>query len=317
MNVRAALSTMLIACSLPVALLAQDGGVVVQPKEAPAEFVIETTDALRGEEVLVRVGIRAKARLSGFTMAINFDEEDMKIVDAKPLFNAFNDAEAEASVVAEFNNDNASLGNQAHEGWIYISAKSRQNLATVNSSLGELIPVFALQIVVRADAKDGRSPLRFEDIGPLRTVDHEIFLKNTVTLATEDVVDPPAEPVDGEELEDGALNIVGEVGFFMRADTTFDFERNLRDPVMTLRHLFTPDLPELPCQDSADANDDGRVDIGDPVYTLVRLFLSRDPFPDPHDYGPDPTNDDLDCVAAGDYGDGSSSGDSDSQESGG
>jgi hypothetical protein len=52
-----------------------------------------------------------------------------------------------------------------------------------------------------------------------------------------------------------------------------------------------------PCRDAADANDDGKIDISDPIRILRHLFQGGEPpappFPGP---GPDPTADDLgDC----------------------
>ena len=48
---------------------------------------------------------------------------------------------------------------------------------------------------------------------------------------------------------------------------------------------------------AADANDDGEIDIADPIYVLSWLFGAEDPprppFPDP---GPDPSADGLDCA---------------------
>ncbi len=50
-----------------------------------------------------------------------------------------------------------------------------------------------------------------------------------------------------------------------------------------------------PCLDAADANDDGTIDIGDPICTL-RALLCCDPLPAPFPWcGVDPTEDDLDC----------------------
>jgi hypothetical protein len=55
----------------------------------------------------------------------------------------------------------------------------------------------------------------------------------------------------------------------------------------------------MACKDAADANDDGRLDISDAVFTLEYLFSGTrkplEPFPDP---GTDPTEDALRCFRA-------------------
>jgi hypothetical protein len=96
-------------------------------------------------------------------------------------------------------------------------------------------------------------------------------------------------------LKSGGVDIIGEVGFFMRGDTDFNQERDVTDPIVTLVFLFIGGS-KMPCDDAADANDDGKVDISDAIETLSKLYLSQEPFPDPNQWGPDPTQDDLGCA---------------------
>ena len=58
----------------------------------------------------------------------------------------------------------------------------------------------------------------------------------------------------------------------------------------TLGFLFLG-APGPSCPDAADSNDDGRIDISDPVSTLNFLFLGTTPPPEPgpDDCGKDPT----------------------------
>tara|TARA_B100000809_G_scaffold123515_1_gene121633 strand:+ start:705 stop:959 length:255 start_codon:yes stop_codon:yes gene_type:complete len=50
------------------------------------------------------------------------------------------------------------------------------------------------------------------------------------------------------------------------------------------------------CFDAADANDDGRLDIADPIFGLDFLFRGGAPPPAPFPRaGPDPTEDGHDC----------------------
>ncbi|MCZ6794618.1 MAG: hypothetical protein O7J95_13505 [Planctomycetota bacterium] len=67
-------------------------------------------------------------------------------------------------------------------------------------------------------------------------------------------------------------------------------------PVSTRRHLFLGGLaPD--CADAADADDNGDIQITDPVYTLNRLFRGGPELPAPGatSCGSDPTDDALGC----------------------
>jgi len=54
----------------------------------------------------------------------------------------------------------------------------------------------------------------------------------------------------------------------------------------------------LPCEDAGDADDNGRITIGDGVYILMYIFGHGDPPPPPYPApDADPTPDQLDCEA--------------------
>ncbi len=69
---------------------------------------------------------------------------------------------------------------------------------------------------------------------------------------------------------------------FVRGNSNDDGTLDIADPVFTLAHLFLGGTPP-PCSDAADANDDGAVDISDAVYTLDFLFRGG---PEPPPPGP-------------------------------
>ena len=57
-----------------------------------------------------------------------------------------------------------------------------------------------------------------------------------------------------------------------------------------------PPPPE--CEDAADANDDGAIDIADAIAVLSHLFAGAGPLPEPFgECGVDPTVDNLDCTS--------------------
>lgn len=69
----------------------------------------------------------------------------------------------------------------------------------------------------------------------------------------------------------------------------------LNDPIACLTFLFGGDA--LPCNKSADANDDGSLNIADPATILFFLFDSGSPLPSPYPAcGADPTGDTLSCI---------------------
>ena len=71
----------------------------------------------------------------------------------------------------------------------------------------------------------------------------------------------------------------------------------VEDPVFTLNWLFVGG-PAPACPKSADADDSGRVDISDAIFSLGCKFLG-DSCPPSHfpECGPDLTADDLDCAS--------------------
>jgi hypothetical protein len=101
------------------------------------------------------------------------------------------------------------------------------------------------------------------------------------------------EPI---EITNGLINIVGDVGYFVRGDSNRDGAVNITDPVATLNYLFLGN--ESPrCMDAADANDDGSVEVSDPIATLQFLFGGAQMLPPPRTAGPDPTPDLLGCLS--------------------
>ncbi len=83
---------------------------------------------------------------------------------------------------------------------------------------------------------------------------------------------------------------------FVRGDANNDGEIDIADPIATLSFLFAGNQEAVPCKDHADANDSGEVDIDDPIYVLTYLFAGgsrpRPPFPRP---GFDGTSDPYPC----------------------
>jgi len=81
-----------------------------------------------------------------------------------------------------------------------------------------------------------------------------------------------------------------------RGDCNADSGIDIADAVTALDILFMGgDSPA--CADSCDTNDDGQLNIADPIALLTWLFGSGTPLPPPHPgCGQDPTVDSLDCL---------------------
>ncbi|MEM7263295.1 MAG: hypothetical protein AAF488_15005, partial [Planctomycetota bacterium] len=81
---------------------------------------------------------------------------------------------------------------------------------------------------------------------------------------------------------------------FIRGDANTDGLRNIADASYALDHIFL-DGPAA-CEDAIDANDDGELDVADPIFLLMSLFGSGASLPAPSDWcGEDPTSDPLGC----------------------
>jgi hypothetical protein len=82
--------------------------------------------------------------------------------------------------------------------------------------------------------------------------------------------------------------------FFVRGDSNDDGDLNIADPILVLSFLFNSSGGEVFCPDALDANDDGSIDITDAIGLLGYSFLGglppRPPFPD---CGLDPIEDSL------------------------
>jgi hypothetical protein len=82
---------------------------------------------------------------------------------------------------------------------------------------------------------------------------------------------------------------------FRRGDANNDFKVNIADPIWTISMLFRSG-PRRACISAADSNDDGLVDLADAVYTIDYQFRGGPTPPPPFQAcGEDPTEDDLAC----------------------
>jgi hypothetical protein len=85
-------------------------------------------------------------------------------------------------------------------------------------------------------------------------------------------------------------------GIFLRGDANRDNRLSIADMTAILAILFQG-RPKPACQDRLDANDDGAVNVSDPLYLGQSLFQHGPPPPPPFPRGGfDPTEDSLPCL---------------------
>jgi hypothetical protein len=82
---------------------------------------------------------------------------------------------------------------------------------------------------------------------------------------------------------------------FVRGDSNSDGKLNVADPIYTLVYAFAGGTAPT-CLDTADSNDDGVIDIADAIAVLSHLFASSGDLAEPFgECGVDPTIDELGC----------------------
>lgn len=98
---------------------------------------------------------------------------------------------------------------------------------------------------------------------------------------------------------DGIELLVDQPGVvFRRGDANADGSRDVADAVFVLSYLFSGGARPPPCEKAADVDDTGTVDVTDAVYLLNFLFSGgTEPGAPFAACGPDPTVDELSCVA--------------------
>ena len=81
---------------------------------------------------------------------------------------------------------------------------------------------------------------------------------------------------------------------FIRGDVATDGTVNISDAVKSLLVLFAGETTD--CEDALDADDNGALQITDPIYVLDYLFRGGLPIAAPYpSAGADPTEDTLGC----------------------
>ena len=241
-----------------------------------------------GETVTLEMGVLTNSRIRALSMAVDFDETRLRVLAVRK---AERPTDAEVSSI-NFDNRDEEVGDQSVEGWLYV--RLGRSEGSLDIPLDERTTLFELDIAILRDARLGGSTLRFSDIGPVVVVDEPVFLDNSVVLDLEGL--GVEMNLADDNLDGGEVEIIGEVGFFVRGDVDLNCKHEITDALITLTYLFL-DGSEPDCLDAADANDSGSLDISDPIFMLDWMFTGGQDFSEPfHRTGSDPTADGLDCV---------------------
>lgn len=155
------------------------------------------------------------------------------------------------------------------------------------------LPAVPGRVSVAWDRLQGPADVKFSD---------DTGLETTVTFSASGQYLLGVTVTDGELLRQAYVSATVHVDAqapFLRGDANNDGRVDLSDPIAVLLHLF--DTNPLSCPDAADANDDGDLNLGDPVFLLGYLFAEEQapsaPWPG---CGEDPTDDDLaPCLVEG------------------
>ncbi len=280
---------------------AAQGGGGIEPAGPVAaapqvQFLLDEAAGKPGELVTLVLSVITSAPLQSVKVAIDFDETKLRLEDASRALDPVNPVPVDDVSKTEVDNRDESPGNQAREGWIFLELIASESTGELKWPVGQPVPVYKFLFRILDGAPEGRSPVVFGHVGP---EDGTPELLNAAQAKAADV-SPDAIEIPPEDLRDGFVIIlgIGEIGFFLRADTNIDLALDISDPIRTLNHLFYENT-QLLCEDAADANDDGRLDLSDPIYTLQWLYSGGKPIPDPQEWGPDPTEDRLCCKETG------------------
>ena len=262
------------------------------PPVPRVRFLLGDAKGEPGATVTLDVDVETNVPLREISIAIDFDETVLSLLKAgrAPGEGAVPKQETTTTRV---DNADAADGDQNTEGWVHVELGTL-GVESLGVATGQRTTVFQLVFLISEDAKPGVTAVRFATIGPVDVDGQQVLLENSAVVDVEGALqDAPLSP---EDLEMGAVTIIGEVGFFQRGDVDLNCRHEMSDALATLMFLFLGGS-EPPCLDAADANDSGDLDLSDPVYTLEWLYNGGTSYGQPFPaIGTDPTPDGLDCA---------------------
>lgn len=132
---------------------------------------------------------------------------------------------------------------------------------------------------------------------------YQLAVDRDAAIVFSDQLGDPVLPIRAD-IHGGAMTVLPtvvdgtlHVARFRRGDANGDSSVNIADAIFLLLARFIGGDPPA-CRDAADVNDDGVIDLADPISVLGGLFVPASvlpPLPGPYECGVDPTPDGLDC----------------------
>ena len=260
------------------------------PPQVSVHFELGEGEAAPGEEVDISFNIESNRASQGFSISVDFDEELLEALSVTRLWERPDGTPFDFEIF-EVNNNNDTPGNSGVDEGFVVGGAIISLTDTVDVLPPfERTPVLNLTFRVREGAEAGTSELRFLD-GAVPT--EGAAVENKLIANGEDVTPSLASSF---VFVDGQLNITPDVTTFSRGDANGDFILDISDGIHMLGYIFDT-TPAPFCLDVLDANDDGRINLTDPLFLMRHIFLGTTPPPPPSldEPGRDPTPDDLPC----------------------
>jgi len=190
----------------------------------------------------------------------------------------------------------------AAPGIVICSARSSNLLGPCNDTS---VPIFNNNEYVGSQGTSMAAPMVAGAAAVILQAHPNWTPQQVKQLLMDHAVDNPnqALAVEGRGRMDlyGALHSAIQEPLFVRGDANNDGAVDITDPINILGFLFTGNPVELSCMDAADVNDSGTLNITDGIHLLNFLFNPNstdgtDKISDPYPgKGSDPTSDDLGC----------------------
>ncbi len=228
-------------------------------------FTWETVQAGPGNSVTANVLLTSIEDISGFQVSATYDDS---LVDLDGV------AETGAAAGADFVGVQVAAGGEIVLG---VVIDTSDPIDTVIAP-GNDQPIIAADFTVDAGAA----------LGSFAAL---TFVDGLGSPAIDNLYTDPAGDTFPPSLVNGGIDISAVL--FIRGDCNRDDQVDLADGIFFIQEFFVA-ATTLACEDACDQNDDGDLDVSDPIYGWNYLLLDGPPPPAPFPAaGTDPTDTDL------------------------
>jgi hypothetical protein len=255
--------------------------------EFNATFGLADAVARPGGTAEVSLTVHADADVQGYSISVDFDEEVLEALEVIPIFKIARGIDGFQSFVLNNKNDHPGSAG-VDEGYLIGAMIFSFTDNCHNMPANRDNEAVRLKFLVNPATTAASTEVRFLDGGrgegePVRNNATAFFRGITPELASSFV------------FVNGVIGVQPDITTFVRGDSDGNNKVELNDAIHTLGYLFRG-TEQPACFDAADANDDGRLNMADPISTLTVLFLGHGTVPPPYpNAGEDPTDDAMGC----------------------